>query len=149
MIKAHIFLRRLRPAEVLQHIVLPQGIESIGRIIVKSQSSVDGRKEIVGVVALEGKSAALAACVKHVKTLVLCGATADKIRAAVEKAEGYAPGKPEIVIAANLTEAVEAAREKGAEGDVVTLSPACASFDQFRNFAERGKAFKAIVNSWK
>lgn len=87
--------------------------------------------------------------VKHVKLLVLCGATADKIRAAVEKAEGYAPGKPEIVMAANLTEAVEAAREKGAEGDVVTLSPACASFDQFRNFAERGKAFKAIVNSWK
>ena len=87
--------------------------------------------------------------VEHVKTLVLCGATAEKIRCAVENAEGYVPGKPEIVMAASLTEAAEAARDCAVEGDVVTMSPACASFDQFRNFAERGKAFKAIVNGWQ
>ena len=34
-------------------------------------------------------------------------------------------------------------------GDVVTLSPACAAFDQFKNFAERGKFFKSIVNGWQ
>lgn len=34
-------------------------------------------------------------------------------------------------------------------GDVVTLSPACAAFDQFKNFMERGKTFKAIVNGWQ
>ena len=34
-------------------------------------------------------------------------------------------------------------------GDVVTLSPACAAFDQFKNFMERGKTFKAIVNGWR
>ena len=87
--------------------------------------------------------------VERVKVLVLCGATADKIRAAVEAAPGYEAGKPTIVTASNLTEAVEAARTYAVEGDVVTLSPACASFDQFPNFMARGKAFKAIVNGWQ
>lgn len=87
--------------------------------------------------------------VEHVKVLVLCGATAEKIRAAVEAAEGYCPGKPEILVASTLQQAAELARDCAKEGDVVTLSPACASFDQFKNFAERGKAFKAVVNSWQ
>ena len=39
--------------------------------------------------------------------------------------------------------------EKGKDGDVVVLSPACAAFDQFKNFAERGKFFKSIVNGWQ
>ncbi len=87
--------------------------------------------------------------VAHVKLLVLCGATADKIRAAVENAPGYAPGSPEIIDVTPFTAAVEAARDRAQPGDVVTLSPACAAFDQFRNFAERGKFFKSIVNSWQ
>lgn len=87
--------------------------------------------------------------VEHVKLLVLCGATADKIRAAVENAPGYEPGSPEIIDAAPFTAAVEAARDRAQPGDVVTLSPACAAFDQFRNFAERGRFFKEIVNSWQ
>lgn len=87
--------------------------------------------------------------VEHVKALVLCGATARKIRQAVEQAAGYAPGKPEILEVAPFQNAVEAARDLAEEGDVVTLSPACAAFDQFKNFAERGKTFKEIVNSWQ
>ena len=87
--------------------------------------------------------------VAHVKLLVLCGATADKIRAAVENASGYRPGHPEIIDAAPLAAAVQAARDRAQPGDVVTLSPACASFDQFKNFAERGDFFKAIVNGWE
>ena len=87
--------------------------------------------------------------VEHVKLLVLCGATADKIRAAVENAPGYEPGKPEIRDVTPFTAAVEAARDRAQPGDVVTLSPACAAFDQFKNFAERGKFFKSIVNSWQ
>ena len=87
--------------------------------------------------------------VERVKVLVLCGATADKIRTAVESAPGYEAGKPVIVSASNLTEATELARRYAVEGDVVTLSPACASFDQFPNFMARGKAFKNIVNSWQ
>ena len=87
--------------------------------------------------------------VEHVKLLVLCGATADKIRAAVETAPGYEPGKPEIRDVTPFTAAVEAARDRAQPGDVVTLSPACAAFDQFKNFAERGKFFKSIVNGWQ
>ena len=87
--------------------------------------------------------------VEHVKLLVLCGATADKIRAAVENAPRYQPGKPEIRDVTPFTAAVEAARDRAQPGDVVTLSPACAAFDQFKNFAERGKFFKSIVNGWQ
>ena len=87
--------------------------------------------------------------VAHVKLLVLCGATAGKIRAAVENAGDYRPGHPEIMEVTPFQKAVETARDRALPGDVVTLSPACAAFDQFKNFAERGKTFKAIVNSWQ
>ena len=87
--------------------------------------------------------------VEHVKLLVLCGATAAKIRAAVEQAPDYRPGHPEIVEVSPFRTAVETARDMAEEGDVVTLSPACAAFDQFKNFAERGRTFKAIVNGWQ
>ena len=86
--------------------------------------------------------------VAHVKLLVLCGATAGKIRAAVENAPTYRAGQPEIVEIAPFTAAVELARDRAQAGDVVTLSPACAAFDQFKNFAQRGKFFKEIVNGW-
>ena len=84
----------------------------------------------------------------HVKLLVLCGATAGKIRAAVEAAPDYRPGHPEIMEVSPFRAAVEAARDRAVSGDVVTLSPACAAFDQFKNFAERGKTFKEIVCGW-
>lgn len=87
--------------------------------------------------------------VEHVKLLVLCGATAGKIRAAVEQAPGYRPDHPEILEVTPFQRAVEAARDRAQPGDVVTLSPACAAFDQFKNFMERGKTFKAIVNGWQ
>ena len=84
----------------------------------------------------------------HVKLLVLCGATAGKIRDAVEAAPDYRPGHPEIIEVTPFRAAVEAARDRAVPGDVVTLSPACAAFDQFKNFAERGRIFKEIVRSW-
>ena len=87
--------------------------------------------------------------VAHVKLLVLCGATADKIRDAVEKAPGYEVDKPEIAMVSPFQTAVEYARDHALSGDVVTLSPACAAFDQFKNFMVRGKTFKDIVNSWE
>ena len=87
--------------------------------------------------------------VEHVKILILCGATADKIRQAVVKADCYQEGVPVILETDDFREAVELARRHAAEGDVVTLSPACAAFDKFKNFMERGKVFKAIVNELK
>jgi UDP-N-acetylmuramoylalanine--D-glutamate ligase len=82
----------------------------------------------------------------HVKTLVLCGATADKIRKAVADAPEYREGFPEIVETDTLEKAVALAREHAAPGDIVTLSPACAAFDQFKNFMVRGERYKEIVN---
>ena len=83
----------------------------------------------------------------HVKTLVLCGATAAKIRAAVESAPGYKAGTPDILEAHTLAEAVKLARSTAKPGDIVTLSPACAAFDQFKNFAVRGNTYKQLVNA--
>lgn len=47
----------------------------------------------------------------------------------------------------NMEEAVHAARQVAQEGDIVCLSPASASFDQYKNFEERGNHFKALVNA--
>ena len=81
----------------------------------------------------------------HVKTLILCGATADKIRAAVVNTPEYVPGRPEIAETGTLAEAVQLAKARAVPGDVVVLSPACAAFDQFKNFMVRGKTYKKLV----
>ena len=85
----------------------------------------------------------------HVKLLILCGATADKIRAAVEGAPEYVPGQPEIVTVQSLGDAVELAHTRAQRGDIVTLSPACAAFDQFKNFMVRGESYKKMVAALK
>ena len=84
---------------------------------------------------------------KKVKTLVLCGATAPAIRQAVESASGFADSGLTIVETQDLAAAVAAAQAAAAPGDVVVLSPACAAFDQFKNFMERGKVFKELVHA--
>ena len=85
----------------------------------------------------------------HVRLLILCGATADKIRAAVEGAPEYAKGQPEIVTVQSLGDAVELAHMRAQRGDIVTLSPACAAFDQFKNFMVRGESYKKMVAALK
>ena len=82
--------------------------------------------------------------VKHVKLLILCGATADAIEKAVRECPDY-HGSPEIVRCESLEDCVKTAYKRAVRGDIVTLSPACAAFDQFANFMERGKAFKKLV----
>ena len=83
----------------------------------------------------------------RVKTLVLTGHTADQIQQAVIQAEGYQPGYPTVLREDDFRNAVLAACRAAEDGDVVILSPACASFDHFKNFAQRGQFFKEIVNS--
>lgn len=87
--------------------------------------------------------------VAHVKTLLLTGDTAEKIKAATLAAPGYGEGQPEILDCADLSEAVDRARAIARPGDVVMMSPASASFDRFKNFEERGNAFKELVNGLK
>ncbi len=81
----------------------------------------------------------------HVKKLFLGGATGDKIRKAVENCPQYRPGSPEIVDCGSFDPAVYAAAAAARDGDVVLMSPACAAFDQFKNFAVRGEHFKKII----
>ena len=82
--------------------------------------------------------------VAHVKQLLLTGDTADKICDAVRGCPGY-QGQPPISIYEDLEAAVQAAHSMAQPGDVVLLSPACASFDRYKNFAERGETFKKYV----
>ena len=86
---------------------------------------------------------------KNVKTLVLTGTTAPKIEAAVTACPGYAESGLRIVHAKDLPDAVEKARAEAAPGDIVSLSPACASFDAYPNFEARGRHFKELVNQLK
>ena len=78
----------------------------------------------------------------HVKKLFLCGATAPQIRAAVENCAGE---KPEMTDCGDFESAVRAAAAAAEHGDVVLMSPASASFDQFKNFMVRGECFKKII----
>lgn len=86
---------------------------------------------------------------EKVKILILLGATAPKIEKAVTEYAGYNPDELQIVHVDTLEEAVAKARELAVEGDVVTLSPASASFDLYLNFEQRGHHFKNIVNGLK
>lgn len=81
----------------------------------------------------------------HAKALVLIGATSDKIEEAVKAASNYK--ELPIYKEEAFKNAVLKAKEIAKSGDTVILSPACASFDLFKNFEERGNTFKEIVNS--
>lgn len=80
-----------------------------------------------------------------VKALILMGLTAPKIESAIRAGEGFDENLLPIYHAENLEDAVRIAREISMPGDVVSLSPACASFDAFPNFEARGRKFKELV----
>ncbi len=84
---------------------------------------------------------------KRAKAVVLTGATSGKILDAIRSCPSYAEGKPRVFEEPDFTDAVLTAAGIAERGDTVVLSPACASFDAFRNFEERGDRFKEIVSS--
>jgi UDP-N-acetylmuramoylalanine--D-glutamate ligase len=79
---------------------------------------------------------------KHVRAVVAIGESADKVVQAFGS---------EFTVrkAASMEEAVEAGRDLARPGDVVLLSPACASFDWFDNYEHRGRVFKDLVRNLK
>ena len=76
----------------------------------------------------------------HVSTLVLIGKDADKMEQALSSAV-------KVLRATSLEEAVRVAHQQAKPGDVVMLSPACASQDMFRDFNHRGEVFASEVNA--
>ena len=72
-----------------------------------------------------------------------------KIEEAVRNAENFDENAIQIIRVTNMEEAVQAAAENTVEGDIVSLSPASASFGLYKNFEERGNHFKSIVNGLK
>ncbi len=84
---------------------------------------------------------------ERVKLLILTGPTADKIEAAVKASPKYDPAQCRILRAKDLPEAVALARQETVPGDIVSLSPACASFDAYPNFEVRGQHFKELVRA--
>jgi UDP-N-acetylmuramoylalanine--D-glutamate ligase len=75
---------------------------------------------------------------RTVKKMIVFGAAKDKIRAALG-------ALTETVVVDSFETAVREAAASGRPGDVVLLSPACSSFDMFRDYTERGKRFRALV----
>jgi len=105
-------------------------------------SESDG--QIVLILGGRGKNAPYAPLIplieSHVRTLVLIGEDADNI-------ESQLKGSATIERADSMDAAVQLALESATPGDSVLLAPACASFDMFRSFEERGEVFKSAVGT--
>ncbi|MBU4120775.1 MAG: UDP-N-acetylmuramoyl-L-alanine--D-glutamate ligase, partial [Proteobacteria bacterium] len=87
----------------------------------------------------EGDFAALAPLIRsRVRELVLFGEARERIN-------GLVGGVVRTTLAATMKEAVTTARNHASPGDVVLLSPGCASFDEFTNYKARGKVFQELV----
>ena len=83
---------------------------------------------------------------EKVKTLILMGQTADKIYYAVKEEAENENKQIETYVCESLEDTVKMAHKVAKKGQIVLFSPASASFDLFKNFAERGKKFKELVN---
>ena len=77
---------------------------------------------------------------QRVKAAYLIGAASEKIRSHIQ-------GATQIVNSGTLDRAVRQAFDAAVPGDVVLLAPACASFDQFENYEQRGRVFKDLVHA--
>lgn len=83
----------------------------------------------------------------YIKELILMGATKEKIKGVFDMLYEEKGVKISIKMAESLKDAVNIAKGTAVVGDIITLSPACASFDMYPNFMVRGNEFKDIVNS--
>ena len=79
-------------------------------------------------------------CVKHVRSAILIGSAKEKMRAAWQE---LIP----VHFSDDLKSAVETAFSMAEPGENILLSPACSSFDMFKDFEDRGRQFKEIVHN--
>src|SRR6185369_1163056 len=105
-----------------------------------------GEGKTVLILGGRGKNAPYAPLIelieKSVRTLVLIGEDADNI-------ESQLRGHADIVRADSMEDAVAKSFKAASVGDAVLLAPACASFDMFKSFEERGEVFKKAVTDNK
>ncbi|HEX6790763.1 MAG TPA: UDP-N-acetylmuramoyl-L-alanine--D-glutamate ligase [Candidatus Krumholzibacteria bacterium] len=107
---------------------------------VKSLASIEGPSIVIlGGRDKEGNFAALLPHLGRVRRALLIGEAAAVIRRALE-------GHADMTDARDMEDAVRIARDIARAGDTVLLAPACASFDMFKNYQERGDVFRACVN---
>ena len=115
---------------------------NVGATLAALQGLAKDRGNIVLIAGGDGKGADFTplahAIGRHVKAVILTGKSAQEIAAIVP------PGSP-VFYATGMDAAVSAAARVAQPGDTVLLSPACASTDMFRDFAERGDAFKHSI----
>ncbi len=86
--------------------------------------------------------------VEGAKAVILTGETAEAIRQVLSVKEEVQNGSLPVMSEPDFEDAVKRARDTAIAGDIVLLSPACTSFDRFRNFEERGDTFCRIVRSF-
>ena len=87
--------------------------------------------------------------VDKVKTLILIGQTSGKIYDVVKEELEKENKNLDIYMCETLEETIPIAKKNAKSGDVVLFSPASASFDMFKNFADRGNQFKNLVKNLK
>jgi UDP-N-acetylmuramoylalanine--D-glutamate ligase len=136
----------------LEHVVELDGVDYINDskgtnpgATIRALQSFPGRSIILIAGGKDKKSdfGKLAEVIKaNAKELILLGETKDQLASAVEK-EGF----NQYQLVDNLVQAVEKARAVAEKGDLVLLSPACASWDMFKDYEERGNYFKMLVLS--
>jgi len=86
---------------------------------------------------------------RRAKAVICYGATGPKIADAIRRASRDASARStEVIEADGFEAAVRAARSAARAGDVVLLSPGCASYDMFANYEQRGQQFRQFVESW-
>lgn len=118
---------------------------NVGATVAAIESlALDGEGQIVLIAGGEGKGAEFSTLAGPIRTgcraVVLIGTDADRI------AESLGSDPP-VYRAASLAEAVKRSEELALEGDRVLFSPACASFDMFRDYIDRGDQFRTLVQS--
>src|SRR5688572_5653918 len=119
---------------------------SVDAAVKALEAMAEGTGRVVLILGGRGKNAPYAPLVplieRSVRSIVVIGEDAGNIEVQLE-------GTTEIVRGASVVDAVARAFSQAKNGDVVLLAPACASFDMFNSFEERGEAFKKAVRDLK
>ena len=135
---------------------VPHRLEEVGTVggvlYVNDSKATNVASAVRGIEAFQGGvHAILGGSLKGGGFQGLRGAVAERCRAcyligeAAERLENDLAGAAPLRRCGDLEKAVAAASAAASPGDVVLLSPACASYDQFRDYEERGERFRALV----